>query len=126
MFFTREVWCKADVSSVSPLSKQTEVWCKADVSSVSPLSEQTEVWCIADVSSVSPSSEQTEVWCIAEVSSVSPSSEQTLILTYVSKSAPFRHVLVKVANLHNLDRFLCDSHRPQEASGRLPATDLHG
>ena len=60
MILACEVWCTADVSSVSPASGQTEVWCTADVSSVGPASGQTEVWCTADVSSVSPASGQTD------------------------------------------------------------------
>ena len=55
MFFNREVWCLADVSSVSPSSEQT-------------LDQQGLIWCITCPRRL----------CIADVSSVSPSSEQTL------------------------------------------------
>ena len=55
MFVACEVWCIADVSSVSPSSEQT-------------LDQQGLIWYVF----------RREVWCIADVSSVSPSSEQTL------------------------------------------------
>ena len=38
MFVACGIWCVADVSSVTPSSKQTEVWSVADVSRVSPSS----------------------------------------------------------------------------------------